>query len=621
MLRRWNKPGLQLRIMTYVVIGLALIFAAFAFIGLRSVQQATELVYGERLNTAYTTAGIINRDFLHAAQDANEIVDELPTGGGPNPQISAQDLEKFFSRTDLLSDSFPFFRITGIWVIGSDGKLLAETGLPKASPGGNFASFTAIPDGGADQLMILPAPGTVAGSTPFVTIVTRVPVQAGQTSLFVAIHTVSLNSRQPYTPAYYWGNKAEVPVPAAQVGTSQDMYHLEVMGPDGTTLLGIGPDEHPGQESIHFPALRALGTRPKATIFLHKPGPGDAFEAHIMALVPLTDSGFYLTLEQPADLALAAPRKLQDEILIIGSISLVFSLLSTWFVARAVARPLRQLQSATRVIANGDLANPVRITARDEVGELAEEVEAMRQQLKSSHDGLEQANAHLERQVAERTQKLQETLGKVFTAQEEERQRLARDLHDQQGQALGALAVSFDRVSRLLGAASSQVQEELEQARAMVHSLLQDTRRMIYDLRPSVLDDMGLEAALRWSAKVHLESNGVAVSIQSSLSPSRLPGQVEVVLFRVAQEAIVNIRRHAQARHAGVVLEHQGSSLKMRIWDDGRGIDDKRRDDVSEGSGLGLESMRERVRLIGGRIEIVTAPGAGTSVNVEITLG
>ncbi|HJW88214.1 MAG TPA: histidine kinase, partial [Dehalococcoidia bacterium] len=280
---------------------------------------------------------------------------------------------------------------------------------------------------------------------------------------------------------------------------------------------------------------------------------------------------------------------------------------------------VRQLRVIAGTIAQGRLDSPVQIAAQDEVGELAEDIETMRGQLARFRDDLEQAKQALERQVRERTQRLHETLGKVITAQEEERRRLARELHDEQGQALGAISISLDRLSRLVGPAFPQVQKEIEQARDMARLLLQETRRLIYDLRPSVLDDMGLEAAIRWSAETHLERHGVEVTFNSSLPPGRLSPPVEVALFRVAQEAITNIERHAQARHAGIVLEQQGSSLLMQVRDDGRGFDARHILNGRE-TGVGLEGMQERVLLIGGHMEVVSVPGKGTLIKVEVPL-
>ena len=244
----------------------------------------------------------------------------------------------------------------------------------------------------------------------------------------------------------------------------------------------------------------------------------------------------------------------------------------------------------------------------------------MRRQLKRTRADLEQAKLDLEGKVAERTQRLHETLGKVITAQEEERRRLARELHDEVGQTMGALAVSLDRLAKLLGQTSPRVAGEIEQAREMARALLQETRRLIYDLRPSVLDDLGLPSAIRWLAESRLERQGIQVSISSSLLGERLPPSVETALFRVAQEAIANIERHAEAKDAQIVLERGDSFLHMRVSDDGKGFDPEGLGKAPGGYGVGLEGMEERVRLLGGRLQVRSAAGQGTTIDVEVPL-
>jgi signal transduction histidine kinase len=245
----------------------------------------------------------------------------------------------------------------------------------------------------------------------------------------------------------------------------------------------------------------------------------------------------------------------------------------------------------------------------------------MRQRLKQSLDEIEQSKSVLEEKVSERTQRLSELLSKVISAQEKERQRLAREVHDEQCQALGALSVMLDRTSRLVESNSREAKSEIEQARDMSRSLLAETRRLIYDLRPTVLDDMGLEAAIRWCVETHLESKGTEVAIQSTLPARRLPGAIEVALFRVAQEAIVNIKRHSFATHAGVLLEQEDSIMHMRVWDDGKGFVLNRQAAGGQVAGFGLQGMEERVRLLGGNLKIQSLPSKGTVIDVKVPLG
>lgn len=352
----------------------------------------------------------------------------------------------------------------------------------------------------------------------------------------------------------------------------------------------------------------------------HRMPKGAAGDDHITAMVPLPNGPLYLTLEQSSGIALAVPSRLRNRMLVVSIISIPIMLSVAWFTTRRVVRPVKQLRSATKAIASGNLDDPIRVVAQDEVADLAKDAEAMRQQLKKSLNDIEQAKTKLEQMVAERTQRLSELLGKVIGAQEGERQRLAREIHDEQSQDLGALLVMLDRISRLSGHTSPEVKEEIGQAQNMVRHLLEETRRLIYDLRPSVLDDMGLEAAIRWCVETHLERKGMDVTIQSSLPSYRPSSIVEVSLFRVAQEAIVNIERHSRARHAGILLEQQDSTLHMRVWDDGEGFVTSLRESGPQISGLGLQGMEERVRLIGGNIEILSTPGRGTIIEVKVLL-
>ncbi len=596
--------------MTYVVIGLALLFGAFAIIGVNSVRQATELVHTQQLSTAYATAAILNRDFLQISHDVSVAMQGTSANDSEQLETVAGSLVEQLSKTD----PFPFFQVTGVWIISPEGGLLAQVGTPRLASDRDSAAAAAALSGAKSQFIVIPEPAVMPEGVPFATIIAHAGegAQAGQ---IVVVHTISTNSPNPYVPASY-GSQHDAP--SKQAAAAQDTFHLEVLRPDGTVVLGIGPDEWPGVMSVHFDIVRGLMSAGKAGTVLHTPGPGDKFQAHSIAAVPLTKSGFYLILEQPVDLAMAVPRRLENEMIAAAAIGALVFGTAAWVAARAVANPIRRLRSATQAIAGGDLEDPVGVKAQDEVGELAEEIEAMRQQLKADRDKLAQANARLEQDVADRTQRLRETLGKLITAQEEERRRLARDLHDGQSQALSALSTSFDRLNRLLTTLSPEEREELVRARFTASRLLDDTRRLIYDLRPSLLDEIGLEAAIRWSARTHLEQNGIAVSIQSSLSPARLPSHIEVAFFRIAQEAIANIERHSRAKHAGVTLGRLGPVVRMKVWDDGRGIDAA--NSGTESSGIGLESIRERVHLIGGNLEIQSEPGKGTSIIVEASV-
>src|SRR3990172_7828115 len=593
---RWNRLGLQVRIMAYVTVGLVLLFGGLAYFGMRTVNQASGQVLNERSAFSQSLAMDLDDDFQHLAFYVRLAAEGL--------NLSNRDFRQAADRIyQVLGPGATgrFIWVSSLRILDGQGELLAA--VPEALRDAPLLDAIDIQLAiGEKKHLLLRSQGAVERGGPFASLVVPISADwAGEQPVAVVVDTTGMGNVAATIP----GGGAE--------------YSVEILGADGMTLAASAETEPVGEVSSHYPLLKKYMDTRQSGAEVHRVPRDYPERDHIAAVSPLASGPFYLVLEQPVDLALALPRQQQSQMLVVGSVGLILTLLVAWYTTRAVVRPVKQLRATARTIAQGKLDSPVQITAQDEGGEVAEDIETMRGQLKRFRDDLERAKLALERQVRERTQRLHETLGKVITAQEEERRRLARELHDEQGQALGAISISLDRLSRLVGPAFPQVQKEIEQARDMARVLLQETRRLIYDLRPSVLDDMGLEAAIRWSAETHLERHGVEVTFHSSLPPGRLSPPVEVALFRVAQEAITNIERHAQARHAGIVLEQQGSSLLMQVRDDGRGFDPGH---VLEGreTGVGLEGMQERVLLIGGRMEVVSAPGQGTLIKVEVPL-
>jgi signal transduction histidine kinase len=206
-----------------------------------------------------------------------------------------------------------------------------------------------------------------------------------------------------------------------------------------------------------------------------------------------------------------------------------------------------------------------------------------------------------------------DALRRVVEAQELERRRLARELHDETGQAL---------TSVLLGLKGCDEAKSLDDVRAvsahvreLVVQTLQDVRRLAVELRPKALDDFGLVAALERLTAGFAEQTGVAVELESRLADARLPSEVETALYRIVQEALTNVVKHAQAEHVSIVLMPKDSSVAAVIEDDGRGFSPD-----GDGEGLGLVGMRERVALVEGRLEIESAEGAGTTIVVEVPI-
>lgn len=204
----------------------------------------------------------------------------------------------------------------------------------------------------------------------------------------------------------------------------------------------------------------------------------------------------------------------------------------------------------------------------------------------------------------------------VWRVQEDERRRLARDLHDGIGQHLTALRHRLDQLPR-----DPASQNMLAEAVELCEMAVRETRTLSRLLRPQVLDDFGLTAALTWLARTFRESSRLQVDVELSTVPADLDGELATLLFRVAQEALANAARHAAAETVVVSVNLRGDSIHLLIVDDGRGCDvGQALSRSSSGLSTGIASMRERVLLFGGRFDLISEPGDGTQVRVSVPL-
>jgi signal transduction histidine kinase len=206
----------------------------------------------------------------------------------------------------------------------------------------------------------------------------------------------------------------------------------------------------------------------------------------------------------------------------------------------------------------------------------------------------------------------QDSLRRVVETQELERRRLARELHDETGQALASILLGLKALDEKTDDAAART--SIEELRELVVATLQDVRRLAVELRPSALDDFGLVAALERLADSFAEQSGISVDFQAMLADERLPAEAETALYRIVQESLTNVVKHAQARRVSILLTRTNGAVKAVIEDDGRGFDPEQATD----GGFGLVGMRERLALLGGRLEIESARDAGTTVAAEV---
>jgi len=287
----------------------------------------------------------------------------------------------------------------------------------------------------------------------------------------------------------------------------------------------------------------------------------------------------------------------------------VLALLINIVLLRASFRPLFSLLRTMREVSAGKMEARAAVTAADaEIGELAQSFNTMLDRLETAH---------------------REQGMLILQAQEEERRRIALELHDESSQNLTALLIHSEILSQLLsettvpGEAQAQLRGELNQLAQVAYRTLDDIRALAQQLRPSVLDDLGLSAAFRWLVEdcrqrlhlpVELDLDGMERN-GNGIHQSSLPPLYETTLFRIAQESLTNVARHAHAQQAWLSLWQDQQTLHLRVRDDGCGYDLGQ-----QVKGLGVFGMRERAAWLGGRIEIRSQPGKGTTVEAILPL-
>ena len=231
-------------------------------------------------------------------------------------------------------------------------------------------------------------------------------------------------------------------------------------------------------------------------------------------------------------------------------------------------------------------------------------------------------NAQLLEAVMRHREELQRLSAQLIHAQEAERKRISQELHDELGQALTAMSINLSVIKKEMPPQLTlMIGERLEETALLVDQTLEEVRELALNLRPSMLDDLGLLPTLRWYVGRYARRVCLEVELEAIYLEERLPREMETVLYRVVQEALTNIAKHAQANRVRIRLEGKDSTVSVLIEDNGRGFDT---DEVAARErserGAGLLGMRERVSSLGGSLSIRSRPGQGTQLSVEVPL-
>jgi two-component system sensor histidine kinase UhpB len=278
---------------------------------------------------------------------------------------------------------------------------------------------------------------------------------------------------------------------------------------------------------------------------------------------------------------------------VVLSLGLLGILALNALLLRSVLRPLDRLTATMRAV---DLRSPGRRLEEPEDGPVGPLVE-----------GFNEMVGRLEEERGSST-------AQALRAQEAERQRIAQELHDEVGQSLTVVLLGLAQARER---SSPEVAEVLEQVQETTRASLEEVRRIAQRLRPGVLDDLGLLNSLSSLASDFTTHTGVPVARGFAPGLPALSRDAELVVYRVAQEALTNVARHAGARRVELGLTRQGAAVALRVADDGRGVGPLTEDRV----GAGIQGMRERAQLVGGRLSIGGREGGGTEVRLVVPLG
>lgn len=269
------------------------------------------------------------------------------------------------------------------------------------------------------------------------------------------------------------------------------------------------------------------------------------------------------------------------------------------WVLRLALSPLDRIQQVVDRVRRGETSTrvPTLFLSDERFDRLAQTLNQMLDQLES--------DARRRRELSRR----------ILMAQEEERKRIARELHDEAAQALTSLLVHL----RLLAKAHTpeEAQRQVDALRELTAAALEDVRRIALDLRPKILDDLGLPAALQWLVDEFNAADSPQATLALKGLTHRFSSTVELVIYRVVQEALTNARRHAQAQHVWIHIQATRGQIEVVVRDDGRGFDPA---EALRDGGLGLSGMRERLASLGGELLIQSSPGQGTRIVGRIPL-
>ena len=562
-----NRPrtpllrGLTVQLLAITVLPLTLLLLFIAFGSVSLHQKDMRALVGERDERAVlSAAAALDSELHHRATNISNLV--------ALAELSA-DINSIHTTDDLVSDFDG-----GLAYLDMDGRLITNTlssGVwdwvmnneidlaSPSKPGPVFSS--AFPDPDSDRLYVI-----VSQMIP-----SRNIIVAG------AFSPESL-ARETLSASYPDSSHVTIFV--------LDPAH-QILFASGPLASGNIPSDHPGVAE----ALRGES----GTTYLKQ----DNVE-HVVAYSSVTPVQWALITEEEWEMVTTPSLQITQMAPLVLVPAFLLALLALWFVATRIVQPLQKLETQAAALAVGDFE-----AIKDPVGGISE-VQHLQTEL-----------AEMSRKVQAAQEGLHDYIGAITSTQEEERGRLARELHDDTIQAVIALQQRVQLAQRLIKDQSAK--QPLKDLEALAEETVENLRRLTRALRPIYLEDLGLVTALEMLTREVGQSNGLMVDFQKTGQQRRLPREVELSLYRIAQEALNNVVKHAKATRADLLIAFDASEIILEVVDNGSGFDvPTSPTDFASMGHFGLLGIRERADLIGAHLNVDCAPGEGTRLTVRL---
>ena len=568
--------GLSAQIALWTVLPLTLVLIGVAFTGVYSHEQAMRDLVAER-------------DQALATVSASQIADQLAVRAVALQTLAA---EQPFHHQDLPGQE----------------ALLAQTG----NWGGLFAGAVALVDESGAVLAsggVLPAwlenahlSGLVheAMIRQDVAVTRVVDAQEGQGGLLIAVPVAD------EVGATYGVLAAPVALaslgPGSILSQAQIGDHGAVYLVDQTGRILAGTPSGRARESLegHTGLATALGDHAAGATLCRAPDGERMTLAY--APVDFAGAGWRVLVEEPWHQVIGPILRYSQFMPLVAALAVVVSLLTLYYGVRAIVRPLQALGQEAERVAWGDFeATSTPVGGVEEIEDLRRTLDQMAKRIQSYQSGMH------------------DYIAAITRGQEEERKRLARELHDDTTQALIALGQQVEMAQRLVATDPEAAAGRLAEVRALLAATVDGVRRFSRDLRPIYLEDLGFVPALEMLVREADGYEATSVALSTSGLVRRLPADLELAAYRIVQEAVNNVLQHARAEQALVEIRFEDEGLVLSVKDDGQGFEAPDLPDVLARKGhFGLMGIQERVLLYGGQLAIKSAPGDGTEIAVYL---